>query len=184
MCCLWLCRSLSLYLTRVKMNVGMFAAVAAFCGSHQCSRVCPSTVKFYSAGGVIGGTGCYVAVLSCHLNSVETCLTSLRPGEIPLVGPTVHMSSEVGWLTWDWRRKADFRLGFFMNFYSTAAVTIETHPTCAYFYGWAVTAAAGSILYCDAESISLSTQQVGQRVWGIGGDIVCRRDSAACSLSL
>lgn len=116
MCCLWLCRSLSLYLTRVKMNVGMFAAVAAFCGSHQCSRVCSSTVKFYSAGGVIGGTGCYVAVLSCHLNSVETCLTSLRPGEIPLVGPTVHMSSEVGWLTWDWRRKADFRLGFFLKF--------------------------------------------------------------------
>lgn len=31
--------SLSSYLTRVKMNVSMFAAVAAVCGSHQCSGV-------------------------------------------------------------------------------------------------------------------------------------------------
>lgn len=81
------------------MNVSVFSAVAAFCGSHQCSGVQASAVKFNSAGGVVGGAGCYVAVLSCHLYSVETCPNALNPGEIPSVRPTVHTCGEVGGLT-------------------------------------------------------------------------------------
>lgn len=91
----------AVHLTRVKGDAGPFAAVAAFCGSHQCSRVCPATVESKSAGGVAGGTGRHVAVLPCHLNGVETCSTALRPGEIPFVRATVHVTGEVSWLTRD-----------------------------------------------------------------------------------
>lgn len=78
-------------LTRVKINISVFAAVAAFCGGHQCRRVRAATVKFHSAGGVIRGAGCYVAVLPCHLHSVETCTAAFIPGKIPIVCPTVHL---------------------------------------------------------------------------------------------
>lgn len=81
------------------MNVAVFAAVAAFCGSHERSRVRPAAVKFDRAGGVVGRTGGYVAMLSSHLNSVETCPDCVSPGEVPVVCPAVHMSSEIGWLT-------------------------------------------------------------------------------------
>lgn len=81
------------------MNVGMFAAVAALCGGHERSRVRPAAVKFDGAGGVVGPTGCYVAMLSSHLHSVETCPNCVSPGEVPVVCPAVHMSSKVGWLT-------------------------------------------------------------------------------------
>lgn len=110
------CTSVSLYLTRLKMDVNMLAAVAALCWSHQRSRVWPATVKLYSTGGVVGGTGGYVSVLSRHLHSVETCSDRLSPGEIPFVGPTIHTSCEVGWLTRGWRRrKTDFRLWSFFT---------------------------------------------------------------------
>lgn len=82
----------------------MFAAVAAVSGSYQCSCVLPATVKSHSAGGVIGGAGCDVSVLSRHLHSVESGSTALRPGEVPSVCPTVHMSSQVGWLTRSWKK--------------------------------------------------------------------------------
>lgn len=81
------------------MNVGMFAAVAAFCGSHERRRVRPATVKFDRAGGVVGRTRCYVAMLSSHLNGVEARPSCVSPGEVPVVCPAVHMSSKVGWLT-------------------------------------------------------------------------------------
>jgi len=45
-----------------------------------------------------------------------------------------------------------------------ADVAIETHPTRAHSYGRTVAAPAVSVQCRDAESISLSTQQVGQCV--------------------
>lgn len=84
--------NLHLSLTRVKLNVSVFAAVAAFCGGHQRSGVRAATVKLHSTGGVVGGAGRDVAVLSCHLHSVETCPAACSPGEIPVIRPTVHTS--------------------------------------------------------------------------------------------
>lgn len=77
----------------------MFAAVAALCGSHERGGVRPATVKFDRAGGVVGRTGCYVAVLSSHLHRVETCPNCVSPGEVPVVCPAVHTSGKVGRLT-------------------------------------------------------------------------------------
>lgn len=52
-----------------------------------------------------------------------------------------------------------------------AAVAMETLITCTYFYGWTVTAAAVSILGCNAESVPLPTQQISQSVGRVRGDV-------------
>lgn len=84
--------SLHLYLTGVEVNVGVFGAVAAVCGGHQRCRVRTAAVKLHSAGSATGGAGCHVSVLSCRLNSVETCSAAVHPGEVPIVCPTVHLN--------------------------------------------------------------------------------------------
>lgn len=63
-------------------------------------------------------------------------------------------------------------------------VAIETRPTCAYLYGRTEVAAAVPILRCDAEGVSLPTQQVGQRVQGIRGGVLWRRECTIHPLSL
>lgn len=45
------------------------------------------------------------------------------------------------------------------------------HITCTYFYGWTVTAAAVSILGCNAESVPLPTQQISQSTGRVRGDV-------------
>lgn len=158
--CLWLFDilwNMSSYLTRVKINVSMFAAVAAFCWSHQWSWVWAATVKLYRAGGVIGGTGCYMTMLSCHLNCVETHFTGFGPGEISFVCPTVHMSGEVDWLTGSWRRTQHYNKRLLQQL-KHMKLSVLKDATCAHFDGWGIAAEAVSILCCNAEGIPLSTQ--------------------------
>lgn len=89
------------FLTRVKIDVSVLAAVAASYGGHQCCRVGAAAVKFNCTGGVIGRTGSDMAMGSCHLNGVEFCSSTHSPGELCHVCSTVHTSSEVGGLTRD-----------------------------------------------------------------------------------
>lgn len=79
----------------------MLAAVALSCGCHQCSRVCPTTVKCHSTGTVIGRTGSYMAMLSRHLNHIRGSAVALIPGEVPFVCSAVDTSSKVGRLARD-----------------------------------------------------------------------------------